>query len=142
MWMIHFRSVSWWYWAVSIPLLGAGIFGWEKGFILAAVLCIVQIIHFGIQDRSLKTFALQVRFAYLAYLLIAFAPPLRFLYWVPFIGASAMVLFGYCPMARFLSLMPWNRRQKFSWDLAKKTFFSPPVNGSILQGLPDSRKSQ
>jgi hypothetical protein len=39
-------------------------------------------------------------------------------------------------LARFLSLMPWNRRQSFTLSLLWRTFLSPPVRGNILQGLP------
>ncbi|MCA1804518.1 MAG: hypothetical protein LC646_04035 [Xanthomonadaceae bacterium] len=62
--------------------------------------------------------------------------PLYFIYFIQIIGTTAMMLFDYCPLARFLSLMPWNRREPFSLDLLKRTVFSPPVRGNILQGLP------
>jgi hypothetical protein len=32
--------------------------------------------------------------------------------------------------------MPWNRKERFSLDLLRRTVFSPPVRGNILQGLP------
>lgn len=46
------------------------------------------------------------------------------------------LLFGYCTMARLVSLFPWNRSEPFSLNLVRRTFFSAPVRGNILQGLP------
>ena len=47
-----------------------------------------------------------------------------------------MVLFQYCFLARYMSLMPWNKREPYSVSLLKRTFLSAPVSGNILQGLP------
>ncbi|HYP67235.1 MAG TPA: hypothetical protein VEP67_03170 [Thiobacillaceae bacterium] len=58
------------------------------------------------------------------------------MYWIQLAGTSAMVLFGYCPLARFLSLMPWNRTQPFTFSLLALTCLSQPVRSNILQGLP------
>ena len=62
--------------------------------------------------------------------------PLQPLYWVPVIGTWAQIFFGYCTMARLVSLLPWNRKEPFSFELVKRTFLSVPVRGNILQGLP------
>jgi len=51
------------------------------------------------------------------------------------------LIFGYCTMARLVSLFPWNRTEAFSGRLLVRTFFSPPVRGNILQGLPPVRES-
>ena len=57
-------------------------------------------------------------------------------FWVPVVGFWVRVLFGYCLMARTLSLMPWNRRVPFTGALLFKTFLSRPVRGNVMQGLP------
>jgi hypothetical protein len=77
-----------------------------------------------------------VRVAYTAILLLALWTPLNWLFWVPGIGTLAQVLFGYCFLARCLSLLPWNRSEPLSWSLIWRTYISPPVKGNILQGLP------
>jgi hypothetical protein len=69
-------------------------------------------------------------------LLIALPENLQLIYWIPTIGTWAQVLFGYCTMARMVSLLPWNRKEAFSFTLLKRTFLSAPVRGNILQGLP------
>jgi hypothetical protein len=134
--MIQYREISWWYWAATSVLLIAGLAGWPEAFYLAAGLSAWQIIHFRFREGSLTAFPVQVRIVYTALLLSALWEPMRWLFWVPAIGTPAQVLFGYCTLARCLSLLPWNRLEPLTWQLVRRTFFSPPVKGSILQGLP------
>lgn len=134
--MILHRETSWRYWAVSEVLLILGLAGWHPAFALAFALALVQIVHFRIREGSFAAFPVQVRVGYAAILLLALAPPLHWLFWLPAVGTLALLLFGYCFLARCLSLMPWNRRQPFNWQLAWRTFTTPPVRGSILQDLP------
>jgi hypothetical protein len=76
--------------------------------------------------------------AYTGMLLLALCGPMNWLFWVPAIGTPLQVMFGYCALARCLSLLPWNRREPLSWRLVWHTFSAPPVKGNILQGLPAS----
>jgi hypothetical protein len=102
----------------------------------AGDLTLVQAGHYLGRERSLHAFPVQVRLGYLGLLLLGLWPPLSFLYWIQLAGTSAMVCFDYCPLARFLSLMPWNRRETFTLSVLRRTFLSPPARGNILQGLP------
>lgn len=137
--MIDYRELSWWYWLVTACLLTGGVAGYEQGFDLAIGLTLIQLAHFGRRDGSLTAFPMQVRFWYLVLLLVALPEPMQLLYWVPTIGTWAQVVFGYCAMARCVSLLPWNRREPWSARLLWKTFVSRPVRGNILQGLPQAR---
>lgn len=134
--MIQIREISWWYWAVTAVLLIAGLAGWPPAFLLAVGLSAVQVVHFRSAEGSWRAFPVQVRLAYLAILAATLWPPLRWLVWVPAIGTPLQVLFGYCTLARTLSLAPWNRREPLSWGLVWRTFTTPPVRGNILQGQP------
>lgn len=134
--MLDTRSISWWYWLATVGLLTAGVSGLSVGFQLAIGLTVIQLIHFSMRERSLVAFPIQVRLGYLLLLLIALPENLQWLYWIPTIGTWAQVLFGYCAMARMVSLLPWNRKQPFSFALLEQTFLSAPVRGNILQGLP------
>ena len=134
--MILYRETGWRYWAASEVLLIVGLAGWYPAFLLALVLALVQIAHYRAREGSFTAFPVQVRMGYAAILLIALMPTLQWLFWLPAIGTLALLLFGYCLLARCLSLMPWNRREPFTWQLAWRTFATPPVRGSILQGLP------
>lgn len=136
MFMIEYRSVSWWYWLATVLLLSAGVLGWSEGFVFAIGLTLIQLAHFIVRERSVRVFPVQVRIGYLLLLLIALPEPMHWLYWVPTVGTWAQVLFGYCAMARMVSLLPWNRQEGLSFGLVGRTFLSAPVRGNILQGLP------
>lgn len=136
MFMIQHREFSWWYWLISVCFLTAGVAGYPIGFVLAIGFTILQLVHFFLREGSLAAFPVQVRIGYLLLLLIAFPEPMQLIYWIPTIGTWAQVIFGYCTMARFVSLMPWNLKEPFSMALVQKTFISAPVQGNIMQGLP------
>jgi hypothetical protein len=129
--MIEYKDAGWWYWLVTAGLLTFGVSGNQIGFALAIGLTIIQLIHFVFRERNITTFPIQVRFWYLMLLLVAWLEPLQWIYWIPAIGTWAQVVFGYCTMARCVSLLPWNRSEQLSLDLLTKTFLSRPVRGSI-----------
>lgn len=134
--MINYKDLSWWYWLFTACLLTAGVAGYPIGFFLAIGLTVFQLIHFAIREQSISAFPVQVRFWFLMLLLLALPGPLRVIYWLPTVGTWAQLIFGYCTMARCVSLLPWNRSERFSVGLLIKTFISRPVRGNILQGLP------
>jgi hypothetical protein len=136
MFMLNYKELGWWYWLVTACLLSAGVAGFHAGFLLAIVLTAVQLVHFVMRERSITAFPVQVRFWYLLLLLVALPQSMQIIYWIPTIGTWAQEIFGYCTMARMVSLLPWNRSEPFSPGLLKRTFFSRPVRGKILQGFP------
>jgi hypothetical protein len=138
--MIDLKESSWQYWFVTACLLTAGLAGYPTAFLLAIGLTVIQLVHFTLREGSVAAFPVQVRFWYLVLLLVALPQPLQPIYWIPMIGTWAQVIFGYCTMARCVSLLPWNRREPLSVDLVSRTFLSPPVPGNILQGLPPARQ--
>ena len=133
--MIEYKDVGWWYWLVTAGLLTYGVSGNQVGFVLAIVITIIQLIHYIVRERSIKAFPIQVRYWYLVLLLIAWHEPLQWIYWISTIGTWAQIIFGYCTMARCVSLLTWNRSEALSLELIKKTFFSRPVRGSVKQGF-------
>lgn len=135
MFMIDYKQLSWWYWFVTACLLTVGVAGYKIGFVLTIGLSLVQLIHFTIREKSMTAFTVQVRFWYLILVLVALPEPMQIIYWLPAVGTWARSIFGYCLLARTLSLLPWNRQVPFSSGLLIRTFFSRPVRGSILQGL-------
>lgn len=137
--MIQYRELSWWYWAVTAVLLIVGLAGQVQAFYWAIALSAVQVIHFRLREGRFGAFPVQVRVAYTALLILALWPPMNWLFWVPAIGTPAQLLFGYCTLARCLSLLPWNRSEALTWHLVWRTFASRPVKGSIMQGLPVAR---
>lgn len=135
MFMIEYKDIGWWYWLVTAVLLTFGVLGNSSSFMLAIGLTVFQIIHFIIREKSITTFPVQVRICYLLLLIIALPESLQLIYWIPTIGTWAQIIFGYCTMARCVSLFPWNRSEPFSFALLRKAFFTRPVKGNILQGF-------
>ena len=135
MFMIEYKQLSWWYWFVTACLLTVGVAGYEIGFALTIGLSLVQLIHFTIREKSMSAFTVQVRFWFLMLVLAAWPEPMQTIYWLPVAGTWARSIFGYCLLARTLSLLPWNRKVPFSSGLLIRVFFSRPVRGNILQGL-------
>jgi hypothetical protein len=70
-------------------------------------------------------------------LITCFFPPIRWLYGLPALGTLALVIFGYCPMARMLPFLPWNRAEPITFDLLRRTVLSRPR----LLVCPDSVSS-
>ena len=141
MFMIDYREIGWWYWLVTGVLVAVAIVGVPIGFDLAIKLAIalsvVQIVHYFLREGSVAAFPVQLRIAVLLLLVLTYFDPTRLVVWVPLAGAVARVLFGYCMMARMISLLPWNRSAAFSIGLLGRTFFSAPTRGNILHGLPE-----
>lgn len=117
---------TWWTWLVTAICLGIGLMGNPSAFVVAMGLTLAQGLVFLIKERCPGAFSVQLRIGYLALLAICYLPEMRWLYWLPTVGTFALVIFGYCLMARFLSLLPWNRSEPFSADCIRRTFFSPP----------------
>ena len=133
MFMLDYNDLGWRYWLITASFLTLGVFGNSVGYLLAISLTIIHLVHFLLRESSFISFPVQVRICYLLLLLIALPEPLQWIFWIPCIGTWAQVIFGYCTMARIVSLFPWNRTQVFSFKLLLKTFFSLPVQGSIKQ---------
>ena len=142
MFMIEYKELGWRYWFLTACLLTVGLAGYSAGFLLAIGLTLFQLIHYIIRERSLTAFSVQVRFSYLLLLLVALPAPLQIVYWAPAVGTWALLIFGYCTMARIVSLFPWNSKERFSVGLLKKKFLSRPVRGSIMQVKTPLKQTQ
>lgn len=136
MFMIDYKQVNWWYWFATACVLAAGFAGYQIGFVLAIALSVVQFVHFLVRERNLAAFTVQVRSVVLLYMVAAFFDPTKILFGIAVAGTWARSIFGYCLMARTVSLFPWNLRTPFSTSLVTRTYCSRPVRGNIMQGLP------
>ena len=117
---------TWWVWLVTACLLLIGLMGMPDAFLAALLLLIAQSVLLFVRERAFKAFPVQLRLAYTLLLIICFFPPIRWLFWLPAVGTFALVIFGYCLMARMLSLLPWNRTETITADLLRRTFLSRP----------------
>ena len=72
-------------------------------------------------------FPVQVRIAYFFWVLLgSYVPALEILMHITFVGNGANLTTGYCPLARLMSLLPWNHAEPFSMKFLVSTIFSPP----------------
>ena len=122
---------TWWVWAVSSALLLVGLLAWPTAFYLVIGLTVAQTVVVALREKSRKGFAVELRVTFLAILLVGLIPQMGWIYWVPAIGLLALVIFGYCLLARMLSLLPWHRREPMSLALLRRTFFSRPDLGRV-----------
>jgi hypothetical protein len=130
------RDLSWWVWTITAACLVAGLSGHPVGFHAAILISAIQTVVYDFKEASAFTFPVQVRLAYTVLLILCQLPFLNWLYWLPAVGTFALVLFGYCLMARILSLLPWNRVEPLSLNLIRRTFLTPPELGNVHHGLP------
>jgi hypothetical protein len=114
-------------------LLVAGLAGRRGALFLVPAVSVVHLLHFWARSRSLAAFSVQVRLAYTGLTLAAQVDVTQGLFLALTTGTLALVLFGYCPLARMLSLMPWNRQAPLSWALVQRTVMTAPTRGSFLE---------
>ncbi len=132
------KRVLWGIWFVTWIGLLAGL--WERGFwqyvvfLSAAHALLVLLLH----GLHVSAFPVQVRLAYFVWVAIGtYVPFMEILMYITIAGLAANLFLGYCPLARMLYLLPWNKKEPFSLDLLKRVFLSPPVAGKFTP--PPSR---
>ena len=125
------KYTIWGYWFLTVIFLGISLFVLPKAIYLAIVINFTHAIHFIIRKSGITTFPMQVRLGYFVLLILGLTPIFSWVHWIQLIGGTIMLTTGYCPMARMLSLLPWNRNKAMSWSLIQKILFTPPVTGSF-----------
>ena len=121
------RGLVWWYWlATALPLAGWLVAGAPEGLAGAVGVTAVQTAHFALRARDPTAFQVQVRVVYLLLLLAGTADPLRFVHWLQLAGTTAMLTVDYCPLARIVSLAPWNRHEPLTLEALRRTALTPP----------------
>jgi len=125
------RDPSWLHWAVTIPLLAGHIAGVRGCLEVAITLCVIMAVGMWTRTRSVLAMPVQVRIAYGALLAFGTAPGMFWVYYVQLIGTTAMVLFGYCPLVRMLTLLPWNRKGPISGTWLLRLIFAPAPGGLV-----------
>jgi len=136
MFAYQIRHISWWYWLATLSLLAASLSVWYEAIYYAMALTAWQYLYFAQRDRNPVAFSAQIRFAYLGLLTFGLWGPFHFIHYLQLIGTTALVFSGYCPLARTLLLVPWNRRVPFTPSLVRLAYLTPPVRGSVLRILP------
>jgi hypothetical protein len=132
------ERMIWNYWFVVAVFLAAGLLVWPPALYLSMLATVVYSVHMYRYSPRITSFPMQVRLVYLGMLVLGTVPYFGWVLWAQLAGAPAKLIFDYCPLARMLSLAPWNRNQPMSWEFFKSAIFSRPVKGSIIEEVsPD-----
>ena len=126
-----YKNTIYGYWLLTVIFLGVGLFIWPKAILIAIAINLIHSIHFVLRKRGITSFPMQVRLGYLGLLILGLVQLFSWIHWVQLIGGIIMLTTGYCPMARMLSLFPWNRNKAMSWNLLQTILLTPPVTGSF-----------
>lgn len=133
------KRVVWSLWFVTWLGLLAGLWErtfWEYVVIFSAIHALLLLFLLGLH---VSPFPVQVRLAYFAWVAIGtYLPFMEVLMYITVVGLAANLFLGYCPLARMLYLLPWNRAEPVSLDLLKRVFLSPPRAGKFTPP-PSSR---
>lgn len=127
------KRLIWWIWLFTWLFLLCGLFerSFYQGVILLSathVLLFLWLFRFQVEP-----FPVQVRLAYLFWVSIGtYVPGMIFLMHITTIGLAANLFLNYCPLARLMLLMPWNRTEPLSPDYLKQVFLSPPSQGRFI----------
>lgn len=81
-----------------------------------------------------KEFPVQLRIAYVIWVYVGtYVYGCGVLMYITTVGLAANLFFNYCPLARMLYLLPWNRKESnLTGELIYRVFFSPPVKGRFV----------
>lgn len=127
----------WGMWFITWLGLLAGLLErvfWEYVVFFSATHALLILLLLGLRVTA---FPVQVRLAYFAWVAIGtYAPFMEILMYITILGLAANLFLSYCPLARMLYLLPWNREEPFSLDLLKRVFLSPPVTGKFTPPPP------
>jgi len=117
-------------WVVTWFGLLAGMFD-SRFFEYTIALTVVHSIGFlALLRFRPMVFPTQLRIAYVGWLVLGtFVPFLGVMMHITLVGLGANLIWGYCPLARMLYLLPWNRQQPLSLELAWRAFFTAPKPG-------------
>jgi len=117
-------------WLVTWALLVLGFvdrtyWQWVVAFSAAHSVFVWAMVGF----RALA-FPAQLRITHTAWLALGtFVPQLEGMMPITTVGIAALFVFGYCPLARMIYLLPWNRTVALSTRVVLRTFLQPPGAG-------------
>lgn len=109
---IGFKRIDWWFWAITLAFIIAALLGCPYGYHAVIGISLLQVIYYGLSQKSFLSFDSQVRVIYFAMTLVGFSEALKFPgYFLLMLGTLMVVLFDRCGIALVLKKMPWNKQQ-------------------------------
>ncbi len=132
-------KIVWGLWFITFIGLVLGFFYrefYEYVVMFSAVHVILFLFFFRFQ---IKAFPVQSRIAYLIWVAVGtYVPHMVILMYITTIGLASNLFIGYCPLARMMYLLPWNREEPFSFGLLKRVVLTLPVPGRFKPASPAS----
>jgi len=107
---------------------------WVVAFSAAHAVLVVSLVGFRVSP-----FPAQVRIMYFLWAAVGtYVPHAEVLMWITALGLPANLFVGYCPLARMVYLLPWNREERMSSQLLARVIFTPPVVGRFKPTTPSA----
>ncbi len=123
---LRVRDYAWWIWLLVWVLLVLGLTRDVFYLSLCLAVCLGQFAYFLVKEASFTAFPVQLR-GFFTLFLVAYAySPMRPALWTMVLGVGAMLTCGYCPLARLMYLLPWNRGERLTRAVLAHTFFRAP----------------
>jgi hypothetical protein len=126
------KWIIWGLWFITWVGLVGGVF-YRVLFEYVVLFSAGHVLLFLILFRfAVDPFPVQVRVAYFIWVAVGtYAPYMTFLMYITLVGLATNLFLGYCPLARMMYLMPWNRDHKLSIELIGRVILSRPVSGKF-----------
>ena len=126
------QRLIWVLWFITWTGLLAGLFDRTYYEYVVAFSFFHTVLFMFLFKFHIYAFPVQVRIAFLIWVVIGtFVPYMVFLMYITTIGLPSNLFLGYCPLARSMYLLPWNRQEPISMELLKRVVMSPPVKGQF-----------
>jgi len=126
------KALIWSLWFATWLGLVIGLFDrlfFQYVVIFSALHAVLFLILF---QFNIRPFPVQVRIAYFIWVAVGtYVPHMVVLMYITLVGLTTNLFLGYCPLARMVYLLPWNRDEKLSLDLLRRVVFSSPVAGKF-----------
>ena len=124
------KLIVWSIWFITWIGLMVGFFHrifYDYVVVFSAVHTLLFFILF---QYHVKPFPVQLRIIYLAWVLVGtYVPHMVILMYITTVGLASNLFLNYCPLARMMYLLPWNREESFSLNLLMRVILTPPVPG-------------
>ncbi len=127
------RRLAWLAWLVTWLLLLAGPWLPERWLALVAFSAMHAGLFLWLRAGDLGAFPVQVRVGFALWVFLGATLPLgEILLVISAFGLAANLWAGYCPMARMVALLPWNRSGPLSAGRVLRTFVAPRSPGRFV----------
>jgi len=124
------KTIVWGFWFITWVGLMLGFIYRDFYDYVVIFSTVHTLLFFFLFGFKIKAFPVQLRIAYLIWVAVGtYVPHLEILMYITTIGLASNLFVGYCPLARLMYLLPWNREEPFSINLLKRVVFTPPVQG-------------